>query len=281
MQCRDNRIFVDYRIPLRLISSLDAEGSLKEQAVQSILGIISDIKRRFPEMQKIIVVGTEALRRAKNAPKLKEMIVQQTGQELYILSEEQEARAAFKGITSALNPSGSILAFDIGGASTELIYGNGEDIEHCESLPMGAVSLNDQFRTSDPYTNCAFHALELHVEKFLKVLPGKSYTLIGTGGSISTMAAVAAGMQVFDAEALNGSVLSRAEIFRQVLLYRSYKTPQICEIPGMDPARADLMLAATMLVCQIIHKANTDKLTVSTRGVRHGIICARRSGTPL
>jgi exopolyphosphatase / guanosine-5'-triphosphate,3'-diphosphate pyrophosphatase len=276
MQCEDNSIFLDYRIPLRLISHLNEEGKLGEAAVQSILNIILDIRNRFPDMQRIILVGTEALRRARNAEEIEDLILEKTSLELNILSEYEEAKAAFKGISSAIKPKGNVLAFDIGGASTEFIFGLDGKIKNIISLPFGAVSLDTQFRNRDPYTNCAFHSLELFLEKNIKVRSGKDYILIGTGGSISTMAAVAQGMKSFDANALNGSVLSRGEIFRQVLMYRSLSIPQICEIPGMDPARADLMLPASLLVAQLIHKAQTDKLIVSTRGVRHGIICAMR-----
>lgn len=276
MQCNGNKIFVDYRIPLRLISHLDAAGKLSEAAIQSILGIITDIQSRFPDMQRILLVGTEALRRAKNGPAIQKLIAEKCSLTLMILSEEEEAAAAFKGIISALKPSGKVLAFDIGGASTELIYGHGDKIRKLQSLPFGVVSLNDQFRTSDPYTNCAFHALEMFVEKSLKLTGVKGFELIGTGGSLSTMAAVALGMKSFDAEALNGSSLSRGEIFRQMLLYRSFDTAQICEIPGMDAARADLMLPATLLLCEIIRQAEADKVLVSTRGVRHGVICGLR-----
>jgi exopolyphosphatase / guanosine-5'-triphosphate,3'-diphosphate pyrophosphatase len=276
MQCEDNSIFLDYRIPLRLISHLNEEGKLGEAAVQSILNIILDIRNRFPDMQRIILVGTEALRRARNAEEIEDLILEKTSLELNILSEYEEAKAAFKGISSAIKPNGNVLAFDIGGASTEFIFGLDGKIKNIISLPFGAVSLDNQFRNRDPYTNCAFHSLELFLEKNIKVRSGKDYILIGTGGSISTMAAVAQGMKSFDANALNGSVLSRGEIFRQVLMYRSLSIPQICEIPGMDPARADLMLPASLLVAQLIHKAQTDKLIVSTRGVRHGIICAMR-----
>lgn len=273
MQCKDNRVFVDYRIPLRLISHLDADGKMKEAAVSSILSIISDIKKRFPEMQNIILVGTEAMRRATNNPEIVGLILEKTGLNMQILSVKEEAEAAHKGIMTAIEPKGNILAFDIGGASTEIIYGRDARIKDVVSLPFGAVSLNDKFRGSDPYTNCAFHALEMFVETNLKIRQAKDYTVIGTGGSLATMAAVMLGMKSFDAEALNGTVISRAEVLRQVLMYRPKSVSEICKIPGMDPARADLMLPASYLVCQIIHKAGVDRVIVSTRGVRHGIIC--------
>ena len=123
MQCKDNRVFVDYRIPLRLISHLDADGKMKEAAVSSILSIISDIKKRFPEMQNIILVGTEAMRRATNNPEIVGLILEKTGLKMQILSVKEEAEAAHKGIMTAIEPKGNILAFDIGGASTEFIYG--------------------------------------------------------------------------------------------------------------------------------------------------------------
>lgn len=276
MQCNDNSIFLDYRIPLRLISHLDEQGKLSETAIQSILSIVLDIRNRFPDMQRIILIGTEALRRAQNAGEIQKLILEQSSLDLQILSEEEEAIAAFKGISSAIKPKGKVLAFDIGGASTELIYGLDGKIQSIKSLPFGAVSLNSQFRNRDPYTNCAFNELEQYLEKSVKLQPGKDFQLIGTGGSISTMAAVSQGTKSFDAISLNGTILSRGEIFRQVLLYRSLSVPQICEIPGMDPARADLMLPASLLVAQLIHKAKAEKLIVSTRGVRHGIICGMR-----
>lgn len=275
MQCREDTVYLDYRIPLRLISHLDTQGELDEAGLQGMLGIIRDISERFSDMSRILLIGTAALRKAKNSLAIQERIQAETALSLRILSEAEEAAAAYKGIVSALHPQGKVLAFDIGGGSTEIIYGEGNQMQDFSSLPFGAVSLDQKFRIGDPYSNCAFHSLEMYIDKQLKIHAGKDLTLIGTGGSVSTLAAVAAQQKSFDAFALNGTVLSRGEIFRQVLLYRSLSIKQICAMPGMDSARADLMLPATLVICSILHKAQADKVIVSTRGVRHGIICQK------
>ena len=275
MQCDNYKVLLDYRIPLRLISHLDENGNLSEAAMQSMTGIVEDILGRFPKLDRIILVGTEALRRAQNIELVQEKIHAVTGLPLRILSWEEEARATFKGISSGISAPGRILAFDIGGASTEIIYANAQEIQDIVSLPMGVVEINNKFRSSDPYTWCAFNGLELYITRYLRIRKGKDYTVIGTGGSISTMAAVATRMKSYDAEALNATVLDRKEIFRQILLYRSLDSAKISQIPGMDPARADLMPVASLMVHTIMQKANVTSITVSTRGVRHGVLCNR------
>lgn len=272
MQHEGQQIKADYRIPLRLIAALDEMGGLSEGAIQNMINIISDVQGRFPDSKHYHLIATEALRKAQNSAQVRDSILHSTGLKLRILSPIEEAEAAFRGVQSGLDITGKVLVFDIGGASTELIIGTKDTVQQSYSYPLGAAILSAKFRRTDPIQHCGYNCIEKEMKKYLKLKPISDITLIGTGGALSTMAAVHLQLANYDPEALNGHILSRAEVYRQLQLYRGFPVEDIAKIPGMDPTRADIILPATMVTLKIMELMDLRALKVSTHGVRHGIM---------
>jgi exopolyphosphatase/guanosine-5'-triphosphate,3'-diphosphate pyrophosphatase len=95
------------------------------------------------------------------------------------------------------------------------------------------------------------------------------------GGAVTNLAAVRHGLTTYDPEVIQGTVLDHAEIDRQIELYRGLDAAGRREIPGLQPARAEVILAGACIVRTIIDKLGVDAVTVSDRGLRHGVLHER------
>ena len=95
------------------------------------------------------------------------------------------------------------------------------------------------------------------------------------GGALTNLAAVRHGLASYDADVVQGTVLERAEIERQIDLYRTRSADQRRKIVGLQPARAEVILAGACIVRTVLDKLECDELTVSDRGLRHGLIVER------
>ena len=102
-------------------------------------------------------------------------------------------------------------------------------------------------------------------------LTGAPETLIGIGGTVTTMGAVKQKMTRYDAAAIRGSVLTKEDIDAQIRLYAARTVEQRREIPGLPPKRADIILAGALILRVIADRLHADGLTVSDRGLRHGL----------
>lgn len=269
-----------YRLPLRLASQLNSSQMLSEKGIKSILDTIADVKQRFTNNDQIRLIGTEALRRAKNSAAVQQRIAEQFGLNLRILSWQEEAEAAYRGVLGTAGASGRIICFDIGGSSTEIIQGKDKKIERSKSFPVGAVDLSRKFIRKQPLTQCMYTALNMELERKLVWKNNLQLKLLGSGGAVYTCAMVAlmhAGKSESEAlKEIDGSTLRRSEIIRQEQSYRALTLEQISQIPGMDPSRVDIILPAVMIIRRIMENTREYSFIVSTRGVWQGIMFANR-----
>jgi len=115
------------------------------------------------------------------------------------------------------------------------------------------------------------------IEADLERLDGRPTpdTLIAMGGAVTNLAAVKHGLSAYDPEIVQGTVLDRAEIDRQIELYRSRDAAGRRSIVGLQPKRAEVILAGACIVRTVMEKLGQDRLTVSDRGLRHGVFAER------
>jgi exopolyphosphatase/guanosine-5'-triphosphate,3'-diphosphate pyrophosphatase len=99
--------------------------------------------------------------------------------------------------------------------------------------------------------------------------------LVGIGGAVTNLAAVEYGLETYDPNVVRGTVLNRAEVDRQRELYRTRTADQRREILGLQPKRAEVILAGACVVRTVLEKLGRDSLTVSDRGLRHGLLRER------
>jgi len=167
--------------------------------------------------------------------------------------------------------------FDTGGGSSEFTFGRAGRVEERFSVDVGAARYTERFGLDGVVSDDALAEALATIAADLSRLDGQQRpaALVGLGGALTNLAAVLHGLVTYDPEVVHGTVLDRAEIERQIELYRSRTAEQRREIVGLQPARAEVILAGACIVRTVLDKLQRDELTVSDRGLRHGLLVER------
>ena len=195
-----------------------------------------------------------------------------------VIPGSEEARLAYLAAVEGLGLTGGRrVVFDTGGGSTQFTIGDGRTVEEQFSVDVGAVRLTSEFGLGGPISRERLdEALRAVAAEFgrLDGVPSPE-ALVGMGGAITNMTAVMLGLATYDPEAVQGSVLSLAAVDRQIELYRTHDVEERRQIVGLQPKRADVILAGACVVRTVMDKLGKDALTVSDRGLRHGVLLER------
>jgi exopolyphosphatase / guanosine-5'-triphosphate,3'-diphosphate pyrophosphatase len=269
---------------VRLGEGLAASGWLKEGAMARTIAALRVCGRIMARhgVDQARCVATEACRRAVNGPEFLARVRRATGIELEILEHEQEAQLALLGCLPLIERSaGPALLVDIGGGSTEILW-----LDHDEpagagptsvSLPIGVVALAEAF-TSEPDPS-TFEAMVSYVRTAIegvRVLrfgarspPGQ---LIGTSGTITTLAALHLDLRRYDRRRIDGLVLDRAAVTAVSERLRAMTNAARAAHPCIGPGRADLVVAGCAILESVLRTWPATILRVADRGLREGIL---------
>ncbi|OQX89021.1 phosphatase [candidate division KSB1 bacterium 4484_87] len=264
----------------RLGEGLQQTGEISQEAMkrnaQAIKKMVEEAKQMGVET--IAAVGTMALRSAKNAAAFVEKVNQECGIAIEILPGEEEARLSYIAVKSGVGlAEGQLVIFDTGGGSTEFIFGKGDEIEKKFSLNVGAVRFTEEYLKSDPVKEQEYQQAVAAIEDALNQLSfdEKVDALVGMGGTMSNLGAIKHKLSVYDPDIIQGSKLSLQDVEEQIELFKSKTIEERKQIVGLQPKRADVILAGAIIVRTILKKAGVDFATISDRGLRHGLIVDR------
>ena len=226
--------------------------------------------------EKIIAVGTSALRDASNKRGFCDEMLRRTGIAIEILSGVDEAEWTYRGALGDVGPKAqNFTVLDIGGGSTEIISGTSKAVSQKVSLDVGCVRLTERFlRTSPPtpreISECrSFVRSSLSIVDFAQL---KDSCVIGVAGTLTTLAAIRLRLTRYDSSRVEGCVLKREEV-GHVFDQLSVKThEELMRVPQISPGRADILVAGMIILQEFLEAANLSEITVSDRGLRYGII---------
>jgi exopolyphosphatase/guanosine-5'-triphosphate,3'-diphosphate pyrophosphatase len=273
---------------VRLGDELSRTGKLSDEAMDravAALGVCADkLRRRNVSLSRS--VATEACRRAANGRKFVERVRNETGIALEIIEPQEEARLAMLGCHKLLEPGdGPALIFDIGGGSTELVlvdqFGGIPQIRSWWSAPWGVVSLTESegreaIEGKDRVR--AYKRMRERVrrsfDQFESMLPKtrKGIRLLGTSGTVTTLASVHLALPSYDRRAVDGLHVP-IEAMRDIssmIAEMSYE--ERAGLPCIGPDRADLVVAGCAILEAILEIWPAEKLGVADRGIREGIL---------
>jgi len=270
-------ILNEYRIP-RISSGLANSGIITEESIEKLYGVLANYKSIITEHKcdKIIVNGTQALRVANNAKQIKELIKEQFDFDLNIVTGEAEALYSFKGALSTFSDNNNYAMIDIGGASTEVVYGNSEEVYFRKSFPIGVVTVKEKFLQSNPPTVEEIKNLNIEMENIFDELSNldlNNYSIISVAGTPTTLSALKQGLTEYSESKIERSVLSRMDLENfistfQKLTYEEIKNRFSPIING----REDVILSGTFILLHLIEMLNKNELIVSGRGLRYGAV---------
>jgi exopolyphosphatase / guanosine-5'-triphosphate,3'-diphosphate pyrophosphatase len=274
------RTIVDRAEVTRLGEGLREVGTLQPEPLRrtadAIVGMVEEA--RAAGAAEVAAVATAGMRQAGNSAELVEAVRERSGVGIEIISGEEEARLAYLAATSELDVGrGSLVVFDTGGGSSEFTFGRDGKVEERFSLDVGAAPYTDRFGLDGAVSDDGLAQALDAIASDLTRLDGKERpaALVGMGGALTNLAAVRHGLTTYDADVVQGTVLDRAEIERQIELYRTRTADERRAIVGLQPARAEVILAGACIVRTVLDRLRCDELTVSDRGLRHGLIVER------
>jgi exopolyphosphatase/guanosine-5'-triphosphate,3'-diphosphate pyrophosphatase len=265
----------------RLGAEVDRRGRLGAQAIARTLAALSDYRALVDRRgtTRVAAVATAVLREVDNGAAFVEPARRILGCPVEIVSGRQEAELVAAGVLEGLALGGQrLLIFDVGGGSTELIAVEGGAVIDLVSLDLGAVRLTERHLRRDPPGSEELAALHDAAAAGLAGLPpafdGRFAELIGVAGTVTTLATVELALAEYDSERVNGLRLEQRALERQLGRYAAFDLASRRQIVGLDPKRADVILAGSVVVGAILERFDGRWLRVCDRGVRWGL--ARR-----
>jgi exopolyphosphatase/guanosine-5'-triphosphate,3'-diphosphate pyrophosphatase len=264
----------------RLAQGLAASGRLDPAAMDRALAALrrmTDVCRRRGAT-RIAAVATAAVREAKNGPEFVRRVRDEIGLPLQVITTEHEAQLSYRSVRHhfRLDNTKSIIA-DIGGGSLELVGAVDGLVELSRSLPYGAVRLTEQFLPGKRAQHRELSALRRHLAKRLtRQLPKRAWMgarIIGSGGTFTNLGRMAVARRGGDpSEPVHGLEVSVAEV-EHLLEWLSTRTAlQRRNVPGLNPERADIILAGLAVIASLLERLDAGSVTVSAYGLREGLL---------
>jgi len=263
----------------RLGEGLGDTGEIAPEAIERTVATIAGMAdtARGLGATAIVAVGTSWRRNARNASDASEAVRDRVGFPIEVISGKEESRLGYLAVASELPLEGPLTIFDVGGGSTEFTFGSAGHVDEHLSVDVGAVPYTERYGLAESVSSESLDAVMARIAEDLAPLDGRPRpdALVGMGGAITNIAAVQHGLATYDPDVVQGSVLDRDEIDRQIKRYASLDAEGRRSITGLQPKRADVILAGACIVRTVMDKLDQHSLTVSDRGLRHGLLVDR------
>ncbi len=223
---------------------------------------------------RVAAVGTSALRDARGGDEFCEQVRAVLGVAPTVIAGRREAELTFHGALSGLAVTGDVVVFDVGGGSTEIVRGPaGGAVASAVSLDVGSVRLFERHLGNDPATPEELELVRADVARALVDIdvPGDRATLVGVAGTVTSLAAIALELSDYDPARVHGHVLEASDVHALAERLARMTLAERHALPGLDPRRADVIVAGALIVEGVLDAIRSERLVVSDRGVRWGL----------
>jgi len=223
----------------------------------------------------IVAAATAAVREASNGEDFVNGVRENLALEIRVLSGLEEAELSYLGSVSGLGIGGDdpVVVLDVGGGSSECIIGVGSCPCEAMSVPIGAVKLAERYGRSPGAIEEAMEELRAAVRGPAAAARGRS--MVGVGGTITTLAAVKLGLKQYDAGAVSGCLLTVGDLDGLIDRFRSLTLEELRNLKGMEPSRADIIEAGATIFRQFMRESEAVETMVSAGGLRYGLLAAK------
>lgn len=262
----------------RLGKGLDQTEELAGESIERSLSIAREYRRIMDELEvdMLGVVGTQALREARNAAAFVDPAEELLGQPIEVIAGEREAELVFRAVVESFPDLAGerFVVADVGGGSTEVIAAAGDlpEVKMFTSLPMGSVRLHERHLRANPPTAEQVQALIADIDSGLAALDlPRGVPLVGTAGTATTIASVELKLRSYDPDRVQGLELPVEVVERQLARYLELTVEERRRMPGLPAQRADVIAAGTAIYARLLHRVSARGFRVSDRGVRWGL----------
>jgi exopolyphosphatase/guanosine-5'-triphosphate,3'-diphosphate pyrophosphatase len=275
----------------RLGEGVDRTRTLAPAAIARTNACLDEYARIITQAgaERVAVVGTSAMRDAGGSGAVRDHVERVLGVEARVIGGDEEARLTFIGAQGGLHEltrtarkcgqgaRDEVAVFDVGGGSTEVVIGRLEQatakIVFARSYDVGSVRLTERHVRSDPPSAAEIDTIKHETRATFANVPPlpSSAPPIGIAGTMTTLAAVSLGLVPYDGARVHGHRMSHAELERVVTHLASLDLSSRASVAGLEPKRADVIIAGGIIALALLEHWKTDTVIVSDRGVRWGI----------
>lgn len=261
----------------RLGQGVDATRELGDEPIRRTVVAIGSYHRRAVEAgaERVRIAATSAVRDAANRDAFVAAVHEETGVAPEVLSGEQEARLSFMGATSELGTGGRFLVLDIGGGSTEFVVGE-RTVEAWTSIDIGSVRLTERHVRNDPPTDAELDALAADADAAIaeakEAVGTRAETLVGLAGTVTTIAAMALGLDGYDRDAIHHAVIDVHLLREMDGMLNVMTNERRRTLPAMPPGREDVIVAGSTILIRVMEAFDFTELLVSEADILDGLV---------
>jgi exopolyphosphatase/guanosine-5'-triphosphate,3'-diphosphate pyrophosphatase len=270
----------------RLGQGVDASRRLLPEAMERTLDAVARFAAEATALgaQGLVVSATSAARDAQNGVEFLAEAKRRAGVDVEILSGEEEARLSYLAVATDFGAEAAereLVALDIGGGSTEFIFGRGPVVRFHTSINIGSVRLTERCVRTDPPSAEDLARLDAELDSALAPVPrpGPGALVVGVAGTVTSLYAVANAISPYDATRVHGGWLARETLGQTRARLASLPLATRRTLPGLQPERADVIVAGAVLLEHALDHLGATGARVSDRGLRWGLLAARFGGT--
>ncbi len=271
-----NPIKNEYRIP-RIGKGLKSGDKFPEENIERLFSVLTEYKKEIDNYNCKIVLAnaTNAFRMASDSNDIIKEIKNKFNIAVKVIKGDEEAIISFEGIANDYSGNEKIMVIDIGGGSTEIIFGRNKTLDFVRSFPAGAVMGTEKYFKNDPPLKSEIDDFKKWTRKVFnelshKLLPKKGIAVAGTP---TTLACLKHDLDEFDEEEIEGSILTKEEIIKFAEEFSQLTINEIKEkYKNVVKGREDVILAGTLILADLLEMNNLNEVIVSTKGLRFGAI---------
>ncbi|UCF19424.1 MAG: Ppx/GppA family phosphatase [Gemmatimonadota bacterium] len=283
------RVLENEREMTRLGHGLYESGRLSEESMELSLQALGRMKTIAEGLgvTELQAIATAAVREASNGRTFRRRAERQHGLRIRVINSREEARLAFLSFARQFSLDGRPVAMvDIGGGSVEVVLAAGTLIDRVYSLPLGALRLTEGWLHNDPITKKDWSRLKKTIDNTIKRRIGKPpfkvQTLVGSGGTFSTLGSIAKSQREGNIGSVQGYSLSRVQAVEILRRLRQATIEERRQMGGLSPDRADIIVAGIAVIARLAKHLGCSEIRVNEGGVREGLflsmIAERRKG---
>lgn len=253
---------------------VDAGGRLSADAVDRTVGVLAAYGTAISGagVDRVLAVATSAARDADNRDEFLDRAEAVLGVRPEVIDGETEARLSFRGATAGLERAAPYLVIDPGGGSTEFVYG-GDEPDYVRSVDIGSVRVTERSLAERPVPLADLVAAAAGVEALFHdiELPGEPATVVGVGGTYTSLAAIALDLPRYDRLQVHHSVLSLGVLGGLVARLAELSIEETASIPSLDPARAPVLLGGAVVGEAALRRSGRREITISEADILDGV----------
>ena len=271
------KVLGDYARVVRLGEGVDKIGYLQPDAVERTLSCLGEYKGTISvagiSPKDVICVATSQARDAENGREFFARVEAELGFSFSVISGMDEARLSFIGSLLPNMEASNHAVVDIGGGSTEFVT-----VKDGRSVDLGSVRFTERYLKSDPVTDEEFNICLNEVDGKLEELVDwrsavpSNMQMLAVAGTATTLASWHLRLREFDAAAVEKVQLTNANLFRMVNDLKRMSVKERRDQVGIDPKRADVLLAGAMIMWRTMEKLKFQTCNISSRGLRYGVL---------